>query len=143
MQCSIMQRCLKLAVSTCRQGYTMKKYKVYVAISWNIAKKGEAAVRLYSCYGTSLLHCNHRDMLFVCQFYQPSFLGTVITSYPKKISTCEYKLHVISQPVLFIAFSAYLWYDQWKVQIALYFFHFAAHMEINLTCKHHKLNPVQ
>ena len=61
------------------------------------------------------LHCNHRDMLFVCQFYWPSFLGTIITSYPKKISTCEYKLHVISQPVLFIAFSAYLWYDQWKV----------------------------
>ena len=61
------------------------------------------------------LYCNHHDMLFVCQFYWPSFLGTVITSYPKKISTCEYKLHVISQPVLFIAFSAYLWYDRWKV----------------------------
>ena len=26
----------------------MKKYKMYVAISWNIAKKGEAAVSLYS-----------------------------------------------------------------------------------------------
>ena len=55
-------------------------------------------------YGTLLLHCNHHDMLFVCQFYWPSFLGTIITSYPKRISTCEYKLQVISQPVLFIAF---------------------------------------
>ena len=26
----------------------MKKYKMYVAISWNIAKKGELAVSLYS-----------------------------------------------------------------------------------------------
>ena len=26
----------------------MKKYKMYVAISWNIAKKGEAAASLYS-----------------------------------------------------------------------------------------------
>ena len=78
-------------------------------------KKGEAAVILYSVLWYVTLHCNHRDMLFVCQFYWPSFLGTVITSYPKKISSCEYKLHVISQPVLFIAFSAYLWYDQWKV----------------------------
>ena len=50
------------------------------------------------------LHCNHRDMLFACQFYWPSFLGTVITKYPKRISTCEYKLQVTSQPVLFIAF---------------------------------------
>ena len=139
MQCSVMQRCLKLAVSTCRYGYTMKKYNMYVAILWNIAKKGEAAVSLQSV----LWYVTPPLQLFVCQFNQPSFLGTVITSYPEKISTCEYKLHVISQPVLFIVFSAYLWYDQWKVQIALYFFHFAAHMEINLTCKHHKLNPLQ
>ena len=26
----------------------MKKYKMYVAISWNITKKGEAVVSLYS-----------------------------------------------------------------------------------------------
>ena len=79
------------------------------------SQKRRASGEMYVCYGTSLLQCNHRDMLFVCQFYWPSFLGTVIMSYPKKISTCEYKLHVISQPVLFTAFSAYLWYDQWKV----------------------------
>ena len=137
MQCSIMQRCLKLAMSTCRQGYTMKKYKMYVAISWNIAKK-EPAVSLYSV----LWYVTPPLQLFVCQFNQPSFLGTVITSYPKKISTCEYKLHVISQLVLFIAFLAYLGMISEKSRLH-YIFHFAAHMKINLTCKHHKLNPVQ
>ena len=96
------------------------------------------------CYGRSLLHCNHHDMLFVCQLYWPNFLGTVITSYPKKISTCEYKLHVISQPVLFIAFLFSLSLV-WSVKSldCIKFCHFAAHMKINLTCKHHKLNPVQ
>ena len=29
-------------------GLRNEKYKMYVAISWNIAKKGEAAVSLYS-----------------------------------------------------------------------------------------------
>ena len=32
-------------------------------------KKRRGSGELTVCYGTSLLHCNHRDMLFVCQFY--------------------------------------------------------------------------
>src|SRR5215216_3936329 len=82
------------------------------------------------------LHCNHCDMLFVCHFYWPSFLGTVISSYPKKISTFEYKLQVISQPVLFIAclFSLSVVCSV-KSLDCIIFCHFAAHMKINLTCK--------
>ena len=94
------------------------------------------------CYGRSLLQYNHHDMLFVCRFYWPSFLGTVITSYPNKISTCEYKLQVISQPVLFIAFLFSLSLV-WSVKSldCIIFCHFAAHMKINLTCKYYKIEP--
>jgi hypothetical protein len=42
-------------------------------------------------------------MLFVWHCCWPGFLGPVILSYPMKISSCEYNLEIISQPVLFIA----------------------------------------
>ena len=42
-------------------------------------------------------------MLFVWHCCWLGFLGPVILSYPMKISSCEYKLEIISQPVFFIA----------------------------------------
>jgi hypothetical protein len=75
---------------------------MYGAFSWNIAKKmrgsGEPIQRGMVSHSIAII-----VMLFVWHCCWPGFLGPVILSYPMKISSCEYNLKIISQPVLFIA----------------------------------------
>ena len=75
------------------------------ATSWNITKKRRGSGEPIQC---AMVRHSSIAIIMTCYLYvssiSQSFLGTVITSYPKKISTYEYKLHVISQPVLFIVF---------------------------------------